>query len=66
MRVVSGTAARRGGHPENPASWVRMMWSGRFQRGEAGIQVKCFTGKVFFSLFSLFLSYLLLFSYAND
>lgn len=24
------------------------MWSGRFQRGEAGIQVKCLTGKTFF------------------
>jgi hypothetical protein len=30
--------------------WYAMMLSGRFQRGEAGIQVKCFTGKAFFLL----------------
>lgn len=53
-RVVSGRAVRRGGHPENPAWWVcyAMIRSGRFQRGEAGIQVKCFRGnKVFFFFF---------------
>lgn len=51
-RVVSGRAARRGGHPENPASWERMLWPGRFQRGEAGIQVKCFAKFFFSSRFS--------------
>lgn len=58
-RVVSEKAARRGGRPENPASWANAtMWSGRFQRSEAGIQVKCFTGKFFFSSSSF--SFLLL------
>lgn len=51
VRVASGRGARRGGHPGHPTLlWYAMMWSGRFQRGEAGIQVKCFTSRVSFFL----------------